>query len=165
MSAAAEPIRGFTEDRFNRESGKDGTIGDMLLDRPNEPGALRVPDVAERLGVDEQTVRNWIRTGKLPATRWGPEDAKVIRVAEVDLEGLGARPAGPATLVLHVHRDRESARTVRFEEVAADEPAITALSLSRAALDQLGDPNDLTITVRAGAPPRRGRPRTPRPAT
>jgi excisionase family DNA binding protein len=41
---------------------------------------MTIPDVAKQIGVDEQTVRNWIRKGKLPATRWGPEDSKVIRV-------------------------------------------------------------------------------------
>ena len=67
----------------------------VLLKRPED--GITVPDAAERLGVDPQTIRNWVRTGKLPATRWGPDGAKIIRIDPADLEGLGPRPAAEST--------------------------------------------------------------------
>lgn len=67
----------------------------VLLKRPEE--GITIPQAAERLGVDPQTIRNWVRTGKLPATRWGPDGAKVIRIDPADLEGLGPRPAAELT--------------------------------------------------------------------
>lgn len=60
------------------------------MKRPGD--GITIPEAAERIGVDPQTVRSWVRTGKLPATRWGPEGAKIIRIDPVDLEGLGPRP-------------------------------------------------------------------------
>lgn len=63
----------------------------MLLKRPED--GITIPQAAERLGVDAQTMRNWVRTGKLPATRWGPDGARVIRIDPADLEDLGPRPA------------------------------------------------------------------------
>ena len=64
-----------------------------MLQRPDD--GLTIPQVAEQIGVDAQTVRNWVHTGKLPATRWGPEGAKIIRIDPADLEGLGPRPVAP----------------------------------------------------------------------
>lgn len=62
----------------------------MLLEHPDD--GVTIPEAARRIGVNTQTVRNWVRTGKLPATRWGPEGAKIIRIHPADLEGLGPRP-------------------------------------------------------------------------
>lgn len=65
----------------------------VVLKHPDD--GITVTEVATRIGVDAQTVRNWIRTGKLPATRWGPEGAKIIRVDPADVEGLGPRSVVP----------------------------------------------------------------------
>ena len=64
-----------------------------LLKHPDD--GITIPEAAEQIGVDAQTVRNWVRTGKLPATRWGPEGAKIIRIDPNDMEGLGPRPVAP----------------------------------------------------------------------
>jgi excisionase family DNA binding protein len=45
--------------------------------------------VARRLGVDAQTVRNWIHSGKLPAVSFGP-DGTVVRVDPAELDKLRA---------------------------------------------------------------------------
>jgi excisionase family DNA binding protein len=47
---------------------------------------LSVQDVVERLGVHEQTVRRWIKTGELPAYALG--DRAGYRVAPDDLQGF-----------------------------------------------------------------------------
>lgn len=83
-------VAGKTENHLSLRSTNTVKMGDMLLERPDD--GITIPQAAERIGVDAQTVRNWIRTGKLPATRWGPEGAKIIRVDPADLDGLGPRP-------------------------------------------------------------------------
>ncbi|MSQ09652.1 MAG: DNA-binding protein [Dehalococcoidia bacterium] len=47
--------------------------------------ALTVDQAARRLGVSAQTVRRWIRVGRLPAYRVG---AKRVRVLEADLSQM-----------------------------------------------------------------------------
>ena len=47
---------------------------------------LSVQDVVERLGVHEQTVRRWIKTGDLPAYALG--DRAGYRVAPDDLQAF-----------------------------------------------------------------------------
>ena len=45
------------------------------------PHGLTVTEAAERLGVPVQTVRYWIRSGRLPVMRFGPPGAQhIIRV-------------------------------------------------------------------------------------
>jgi excisionase family DNA binding protein len=56
---------------------------------------LTVAEVARRLGVDPQTVRNWIRSGKLPAVSFGP-DGTVVRVDPAELDNL-RQPVVPKT--------------------------------------------------------------------
>ncbi len=46
---------------------------------------LTVPQVAERLGVSEETVRRWIRAGELPVLDLGGPKAG-YRIREADLE-------------------------------------------------------------------------------
>jgi len=48
---------------------------------------LTAAEVARRLGVDPQTVRNWIRSGKLPAVSFGP-DGTLVRVDPAELDKL-----------------------------------------------------------------------------
>ena len=55
---------------------------------------LTVAEVAEMLKLNQQTVRNWIDRGELPAVRLG---ARRVRVRQTDLEALidsgSSRPA------------------------------------------------------------------------
>jgi transposase-like protein len=74
------PVRAVASERMELKKPKDG---------------LTIPQVAEKIGVDPATVRNWIRTGKLAATRWGPDDAKIIRVHPDDIKDFGPRPVVP----------------------------------------------------------------------
>jgi excisionase family DNA binding protein len=71
-------------------------LSHMLLQHPED--GITVPQAAEQIGVDAQTVRHWVKTGKLPATRWGPEGARMIRIDPADLEGLGPRLVVPTDL-------------------------------------------------------------------
>jgi excisionase family DNA binding protein len=57
------------------------------------PAFLSPRDVAGRLGVNEQTVRAWIRSGKLPASRLAGQ--KVLRIREADLEAV-LEPVDPS---------------------------------------------------------------------
>ncbi len=54
---------------------------------------LSPDDVAQRLGVNEQTVRAWIRSGKLPASRLAGR--RVLRIRESDIEAV-LEPVNPA---------------------------------------------------------------------
>jgi excisionase family DNA binding protein len=56
---------------------------------------LTAAAVAQRLGVDPQTVRNWIHSGKLPAVSFGP-DGTVVRVDPAELDNL-RQPVVPKT--------------------------------------------------------------------
>lgn len=53
--------------------------------------ALTIEQVAERLSVTKNTVRQWIARGELPAYRVGP---RFIRVNEADLDAM-IRPITP----------------------------------------------------------------------
>src|SRR5215210_3156260 len=46
---------------------------------------LKVPEVAERLGLEEQTVRRWLRSGKLTGIELG-SDAAGWRVPESEVQ-------------------------------------------------------------------------------
>ena len=54
---------------------------------------LSPDDVAQRLGVNEQTVRAWVRSGKLPASRLAGR--RVLRIRESDIESV-LEPVDPA---------------------------------------------------------------------
>ena len=45
-------------------------------------------DVAVILQVSMQTVRRWIKEGKLPATKIGGEDSRIIRIHRDDLDAF-----------------------------------------------------------------------------
>lgn len=66
-----------------RPPGPIGPAGEELL---------TVAEIAERLRLNQQTIRNWIERGALPAIRIG----RRVRVKRIDFEALLARPAGPA---------------------------------------------------------------------
>lgn len=65
------------------------TIRDVL---EKASDGISLKEAADRLGVTTQTIRNWIRTGNLPATKFGPPSSKIVRVDPTDLEAL-RRPA------------------------------------------------------------------------
>jgi excisionase family DNA binding protein len=80
------PARVFGELGVSPEDVERFARGDADSDesRPG-PGRLYSPEeVAEYLGVHVQTVRTWIRSGKLPARRLAGQRA--LRVKEADLE-------------------------------------------------------------------------------
>jgi excisionase family DNA binding protein len=59
---------------------------------------LTVAEVAEILKLNQQTVRNWITDGKLPAVRVGQ---RRVRIRRADFErllgrGYGSKPEAPA---------------------------------------------------------------------
>ena len=69
----------------------------MSVDPPNDSPFLTVAEVAELLKLNQQTVRNWIDAGSLPAVRIG----RRVRIKREDLDrivenGYGGR-AGSAT--------------------------------------------------------------------
>ena len=55
---------------------------------------LTVPEVARRVGRNPETVRRWIREGKLPATKVGTQHV----VAERDVASLVAQAGGDAPI-------------------------------------------------------------------
>ena len=51
-----------------------------------DPDFLTVEEVAERCRVSDQTVRNWIDSGRLKAKRLGGEGSRTIRIPRVEYE-------------------------------------------------------------------------------
>jgi hypothetical protein len=56
-----------------------------------------------------------------------------------------------SSVVLRFERERETRNTVRFHELAGEdaEPLVGSLYVRKEALAQLGDPDELTVTVHA----------------
>jgi excisionase family DNA binding protein len=52
------------------------------------PTYFSLADVAVILRVSMQTVRRWIKEGKLPATKIGGENSRIIRVRREDLDAF-----------------------------------------------------------------------------
>lgn len=61
----------------------------------SSPEYVSVAAAAERVDIDERTVRRWIEKGKLPAYRIGPGKRRLVRIATADLEAL-IEPYEPA---------------------------------------------------------------------
>ena len=56
----------------------------------------------------------------------------------------------PDQLALRFTRERETKNTIRYQELARDgEPVIGSLYVRKAELARLGDPDELTVIVRA----------------
>jgi excisionase family DNA binding protein len=89
---------------------------------------LTVAEIAERLKVNQQTVRNWIDRGQLAGIRVG---SRRVRVPEADLERFIAESSSAQV------PDETSARRVYAEAMqgvsAATEPAEEAAALRRLA--------------------------------
>jgi excisionase family DNA binding protein len=74
----------------------------MATHEEHEDSFLTVAEVAEMLKLNQQTVRNWIDQGSLPAVRLG----RRVRIKRSDFQRVlaegysggstGARPAGPS---------------------------------------------------------------------
>lgn len=54
-----------------------------------EPAYLSISDAARHLGVSRDTVRDWIKAGKLPVYEFGP---RTVRVKIEELEAVGRAP-------------------------------------------------------------------------
>jgi excisionase family DNA binding protein len=85
LGIAPEAVEDFA--RRPREPRNAGSAAGTAFLSPRE--------VAARLGVNEQTVRAWIRSGKLPASRLAGR--KVLRIRESDIETV-LEPVDPASL-------------------------------------------------------------------
>lgn len=71
-------------------------VASFVPDEKREERRLYSPEeAAEYLGVHVKTVRNWIRSGRLPASRLAGQ--RVLRIRAHDLEGI-LEPVDPATL-------------------------------------------------------------------
>jgi excisionase family DNA binding protein len=74
---------------------------------PARADLLTVAEVADELKVAEDTVREWIRAGDLPATRPGGPKSRVWRVGRAELDAFkGARPADRNPLDPRVEAER-----------------------------------------------------------
>lgn len=69
------------------------TLRGNAPDQTHREAFLSPDEVARRLGVNEQTVRVWIRSGKLPASRLAGR--RVLRIRESDIEAV-LEPVDPA---------------------------------------------------------------------
>ena len=89
-----------------------------------------VEKVAERLGLHVRTVRNYVRDGRLKATRIG----KQYRIARADLEAFTGHPVGPSERE-SVRRSRhvEATSIVQIDAINPDAAARLAAALSAAA--------------------------------
>jgi excisionase family DNA binding protein len=61
--------------------------------RQTDEELLTVAQIATRLKLNQQTIRNWIDQGRLPAVRIG----RRVRIKRTDFEQLLTTAAGPAT--------------------------------------------------------------------
>jgi excisionase family DNA binding protein len=122
-----------------------------MSDRPSEDTFLTVVQVAERLRVVPQTVRNWIARGQLRAVRVGP---RRVRVRQVDLDRFladpDARPAlGAQRSGMEVYEGRRSASALApFDPEIRDRFLDAAFELVRlSAGAHCGDPRSALRTL------------------
>jgi excisionase family DNA binding protein len=66
---------------------------------------LTVPQAAKRLGRNPETIRRWIREGKLPATKVGTQHI----IDADDVVAVGSRPAGPRASSTDTYTDAGAA--------------------------------------------------------
>ena len=73
---------------------QDETSAAVVTAHPPTVGTLyKTSEVATMLRVNQRTVQEWIRTGLLPAVRYG---GKLLRVRQADLAAFG-EALGPRT--------------------------------------------------------------------
>ncbi|MFF0542097.1 helix-turn-helix domain-containing protein [Nocardia thailandica] len=106
------------------------------MSTPDTP-RLSLAQAAARYDVSVDTLRRWIRKGRLPAVRVGP---RLIRVTVADLDALTA-PVGPAAA---------NASTPPPPDLDADRHAVTARSGSNVARTDADAPGMAGATVKAG---------------
>ena len=99
-------------------SDRDGTIRQIL------PAYLTVGEVAELLRLNQQTVRNWIDRGELPAVRVGE---RRVRIRQSDLDeflaaGATARDAKDDTIAVAVAEEQAGQRA-RLDTALAESTA------------------------------------------
>ena len=116
-----------------------------------EPAYLNVRETAKRLGVHENTIRNWARDGSLTSARL--PGTRYHRFDERDVERL-RRQRGQAVSTIEVER-----RTIGPELINASELALWARTASRDAQGAFPElmrrllastPGVTNISVRAG---------------
>jgi excisionase family DNA binding protein len=84
-------------------------------------------DVASRLNLHVKTVRNYVREGRLKATRIG----KQYRIARADLEAFTGHPVGPTEReIAKRHRHVEVTSVVQIDAISPEQSAQLASSLS-----------------------------------
>ena len=96
-----------------------------VLPRPNDQ-LLTVSQVAERLQVTAQTIRNWIDAGVLPAARIG----RGFRIRREDVDELLAR-ASAESGSLATRRDVWAPTTTSLPRVAQPRPRLVTVSVVR----------------------------------
>ncbi len=99
---------------------------------PDEEPLLSVPQVAARLDVTAQTVRNWIERGSLPALRVG----RAFRVRREDVDELVAR----ASATSGVRSTRRSVWDPGPTRIHRDRGAVTSRAVQDA--ESAGRPTD-----------------------
>ena len=75
------------------------TLSDTLLSMTQVTSPLTAAEVAERLGVERQTVNDWARDGKIPAITL-PSGRKRFRVADIEAIERGDNVNSPHYLTL-----------------------------------------------------------------
>jgi excisionase family DNA binding protein len=84
---------------------------------------LTVAEVATELKVNEQTVRNWIDRGELPAVRVG---SRRVRVRRPDLEAFGVATSGAGSSeAAGDNADQGATVTIEGDVVSVRVPAMT----------------------------------------
>jgi excisionase family DNA binding protein len=95
-----------------------------------------VVDVALALGLHVKTVRNFVREGRLKATRIG----KQYRIARADLEAFTGQPAGALDRnAVRRHRHVEASCIVDIEAISPDAAAAVRDALQTIARTRQGD--------------------------
>lgn len=89
-----------------------------------------VEKVAERLGLHVRTVRNYVRDGRLKATRIG----KQYRIARADLEAFTGHPVAPSEReTVRRRRHVEATSIVQIDAISPEAAARLSGALSAAA--------------------------------
>jgi excisionase family DNA binding protein len=103
---------------------------------------LSVFDIASRLNLHVKTVRNYVREGRLKATRIG----KQYRVSRADLEAFTGRPVPPTeSEVARRQRSIETSSVVEIDAISAQAAAELASSLAAFAQGRAKDAEPLRI--------------------